>query len=359
MGAPLEPLQCGWSILAKVPLKVKHYFQLFIAFSLFFCYTCYQNVREGVIMKRLCCLLAVFGLILGLTGCKNTMPVQKTVFAMDTVMDLQLWGSGAENAADSLTSLLRELDSTWSAAKEDSLISQLNRNETVSLTDDASRLLEAVQKLSDRTDGAFDPQMLSVSRAWGFYEQEYRIPTEEEISLALSDPQWDLGAALKGYTGDRAVALLENSNVDCAILNLGGNIQTYGQKADKTPWQIGIQDPRGSDYVGILSVVGTCAVVTSGDYQRFFEKDGIRYHHIMNPETGKPADSGLASVTVICRNGLTADALSTALFVMGLEKGTQLWRESNDFEAVFITTEGEIYATQGAALSGCEYEVIG
>ncbi|MBR4109597.1 MAG: FAD:protein FMN transferase [Oscillospiraceae bacterium] len=309
-------------------------------------------------MKRLLCLLAVWGLILGLAGCKNTKPVQKTVFAMDTVMDLQIWGADAEAAAERIASLLTDLDRTWSAAKEESLIGQLNRGKDIALTEEQSQLLTRVQQLSEHTSGAFDPQMLSVSRAWGFYEKEYRIPTEEEISLALSDPKWDLGAALKGYAGDRAVALLENSNVDCAILNLGGNIQTYGQKADKTPWQIGIQNPGGSDYVGILSVVGTCAVVTSGDYQRYFEKDGIRYHHIMDPETGCPADSGLASVTVICRNGLTADALSTALFVMGLEKGTELWRQSNDFEAVFITTEGEIYATAGAALSGCEYEVI-
>lgn len=310
-------------------------------------------------MKRLLCLLAVLGLIFSLAGCKNTKPVQKTLFAMDTVMDLQIWGSGAEDATERLTSLLTELDSTWSAAKDSSLLSQLNKNETISLTDAQSQLLEAVQKLSKDTGGAFNPQMLSVSRAWGFYEGEFRVPTAEEISAALSDPKWDLGAALKGYAGDRAVALLENADVACAILNLGGNIQTYGQKADGTPWQIGIQDPRGSDYLGILSVVGTCAVVTSGDYQRYFEKDGVRYHHILDPETGAPANSGLASVTVICKNGLTADALSTALFVMGLEKGAEFWRQSGGFEAVFVTSEGGIYATGGAALSGCEYEVIG
>ena len=171
-------------------------------------------------MKRLCCLLTVFGLILGLAGCKNTKPVQKTVFAMDTVMDLQIWGADAEAAAERIASLLTDLDRTWSAAKEESLIGQLNRGKDIALTEEQSQLLTRVQQLSEHTSGAFDPQMLSVSRAWGFYEKEYRIPTEEEISLALSDPKWDLGAALKGYAGDRAVALLENSNVDCAILNL-------------------------------------------------------------------------------------------------------------------------------------------
>lgn len=310
-------------------------------------------------MKRLFCLLSVFCLIFGLAGCKHTKPVQKTVFAMDTVMDLQLWGEGSEQAALDIASLLTELDNTWSAAKEDSLIGKLNGNKDVTLTEEQSRLLEKVQTLSKYTGGAFDPKMLSVSRAWGFYEEEYRIPTQAEIKAALSDPKWDLGAALKGYAGDRAVAILEETKVSCAILNLGGNIQTYGKKADGTPWQIGIQDPRGNDYVGILSVVGTAAVVTSGDYQRYFEEGGIRYHHIMDPKTGSPADSGLVSVTVICKNGLTADALSTAMFVMGLEKGTELWQQSDNFEAVFITADGTIYATEGAALSGCEYEVIG
>ncbi len=310
-------------------------------------------------MKRLLCLLTVFVLLLSLAGCENTKPVQKTVFAMDTVMDLQIWGADAQACAESIASLLTELDNTWSAAKEDSLIGQLNAGKEVTLTEEQSRLLERAEQLSEDTGGAFDPKMLSVSRAWGFYEKEYRIPAQAEITAALSDPKWDLGAALKGYAGDRAVALLENTDAQCAILNLGGNIHTYGQKANGTPWQIGIQNPWGNDSVCTLSVEGTCAVVTSGDYQRYFEKDGIRYHHIMDPETGAPATSGLASVTVICKNGLTADALSTALFVMGLEESIAFWQESlYPFNAVFITTDGEVYATAGANLSGCEYKEI-
>ncbi len=299
-----------------------------------------------------------FGLLLlMLSGCAGEECAEAEIFCMDTVMSLKIWGP--EEALPACTEALYQLQSTWSATQEESLICRLNRGEAVKLSAGEQALLDAVERLRQRTGGAFDPRLGALCKAWGFYGQNYRVPDAQELALALQEDQWDMGASIKGYAGDVLVALLQDLGAERAMLNMGGNVQTLGSKADGTPWRIAVQDPfGGSDYACVLSVSGTWAVVTSGDYQRCFEENGVKYHHILNPETGYPADSGLASVTVICREGLTADALSTALFVLGLEEGSRLWRESGDFEAVFILRDGSIYATEGAGISGCAYEVI-
>ena len=307
-------------------------------------------------MKRIISVFLICILLCLCAGCEAHS--QETVYAMNTVMDLQVWGKEAETGLSQVKALLQELEQDWSANLETSKLSALNRGEEIALTEEETALLIRMEELSACTDGAFDPRLLAVSRLWGFGTENAGVPDNAEIILALIRHEWDLGAALKGYAGQQAVKLLQELDVERGLLNLGGNIQTYGQKADGTPWKIGIQNPDGGDYLGIVSVTGTMSVVTSGDYQRYFEKDGVRYHHIIDPTTGMPADSGLRSVTVICSDGLTADALSTALFVMGLEQGAEFWRQSDDFEAVFITAQGKVYATEGAALSGCEFEVI-
>ena len=307
-------------------------------------------------MKRLFALILALSLLL--CGCESK-PLEQTFFSMNTVMHFRIWGKDSDVGYGRMITKLQNLESSWSAVSEDSILWQLNNhNHLFQLEPGQAALLAKAEALSRRTDGAFNPMLRTLSEAWGFYDEQYRVPTQEEINDALSDPHWDLGGALKGFAGQKCVDLLSDLKIDRALLNLGGNVQTYGSKPDGTPWKVGIQNPDGGDYVGIVSVTGTMAVVTSGDYQRYFEKDGVRYHHILDPETGYPADSGLRSVTVISADGLTADCLSTALFVMGLERGSSFWRESDDFEAVFITADGSIYATEGVSLSECSYEVI-
>ena len=313
-------------------------------------------IKDVIAMKRLVIFLLLVLLLFGCTPQEKK--VQEFVFCMDTVMELTVWGTEGETAVREMSALLYELERTWSATNEDSLISAYNAGEMITDTE-AKLLLDRVKMLSERTEGAFDPTLYAVTRAWGFPTDEYKVPSDIELAAAIAEDVWDLGAAMKGYAGDRMVSLLESYDVDRAMLNLGGNVQTYGEKPDGSPWVIAIQNPDlAEDHLGTVSVTGTMSVVTSGDYQRYFELDGVRYHHILNPETGRPADSGLRSVTVICRNGLTADVLSTALFVMGLEDAADLWRVSDDFEAVFVTDDGKIYATEGVELSGCVFEVI-
>lgn len=307
-------------------------------------------------MKKLLCVLFA---MLFLAGCVPKTPkAQRDIFAMDTLMNLQLWGDDADAATEDVEAMLHHLEERWSVTREGSITTGLNRGIRPEMTPQELALLDEVEELYLRTGGAFNPYLGEVSRLWGFYDKNYRVPSSEERDLAIQAGMLDMGAALKGYAGDMAVEILEAMDVDRAILNLGGNIQTFGNKPKGEPWQIGIADPIRGGTLGVVTVEGTMSIVTSGSYQRYFDLDGVRYHHIMDGATGAPADSGLVSVTVISRSGLTADALSTALFVMGLEEAADFWRQSDDFEAVFVLADGAVYATAGASLSGCEYQEI-
>lgn len=303
-------------------------------------------------MKRLCCIVLMLALLSGCAGQEKHS--SETVFAMDTVMDLQVWGKDSQEALSQLKQELTFLENTWSATKEDSFIGRLNAGGAVA-TEDEHALLQQAETLSARTNGAFDPRLGGYVAAWGFYDKQYRVPTETELQQVPK--QWDLGGIIKGYAGNRLTEILDTLDINRAILNLGGNVQTYGEKPDSAPWNIAIQNPEGGT-LGTVSVRGTMAVVTSGDYQRCFEENGKRYHHILDPETGSPAESDLTSVTVICPDGTLADALSTALFVMGREEAIAHWREYGDFGMVLLAKDGKIYATENVTLTDCEYEVI-
>jgi thiamine biosynthesis lipoprotein len=209
--------------------------------------------------------------------------------------------------------------------------------------------------------------MYPIVRAWGFTTGDYRVPEDDEISALMENVGYDkitldrdtvtlapgmeidLGSTAKGYAGRRVAELLRDSGVTSALLNLGGNIQTVGPKPDGSPWRIAVQDPQSDGQLGTLSVTDM-AVVTSGGYERYFEENGETFWHIMDPATGRPAKSGLISVTIVGSDGLLCDGLSTALFVMGAEKGAELWRQRGDFEAIMVTEDGDILITAG--LSG-------
>ena len=217
-----------------------------------------------------------------------------------------------------------------------------------------------------QTDGALDISIYPIVKAWGFTTGDYQVPDESTIQSLLpmvdytkvefdkttgnvtipSGMTIDLGSIAKGYAGQQSAQYLRDNGVKSALLNLGGNVQTIGSKPDGSPWKVGIKDPNGDTPMMVLSITDQ-AVITSGEYERYFEQDGHTYWHIMDPATGHPADSGLCSVTIVGDDGGTCDALSTSLFVMGLEKAADFWGKSNDFEAVFVTDSGEVYITEG------------
>ena len=323
-------------------------------------------------MRRsaLCGLLA--GLCL-LAGCERAPePRQFTTFAMDTVMSFTLCGTEGQTM-DQVQSLLAgeaaALDRLLSATREDSDVSRINRAQgsPVTVAGDTAAVLEGALELCALTGGALDITAYPALRAWGFTQEAHRVPAPEELEALAAAIDYtavelegdrvtlpagmelDLGAAAKGWAGDRLAERVRGNGVPSALLDLGqSTIVAVGAKPDGSPWRVGIRDPRGEDFFAVLELEDQ-AVGTSGGYQRYFEADGAVYWHILDPETAAPARSGLASVTVVSPSALVCDGLSTALFVMGLEEGARFWRDHPEleFEAVFVTQEGEIYRTAG------------
>lgn len=315
--------------------------------------------------------ITVFSLLIAvlfLTSCTpNNELRQKSFFAMDTYITVEAYGNNAEAALNSTQEKIIFLERLWSVTDENSEIYSVNHSNgnAVELSDETAELLSFALNISAETDGALDCTLYPVLTRWGFTTGEYQVPDDKTLSELLENTgyekvqingncvtvpqgmQLDLGAVGKGYAGDLAAEVLRESGVGSALLNLGGNIHAIGSKSDGTPWRIGLRSPFGEGSFATIEISDR-AVITSGGYERYFtDKDGREYHHILNPETGKPAQSGLVSVTIIGSEGWLCDGLSTAVFVMGLNKAEQLWRQRNDFEMVLVADNGKIYITEG------------
>ena len=304
-------------------------------------------------VKRLF-VLWLAALCLG-AGCAGPRPAERVFFAMDTVMTLRLYGGGGEQLLDAVEGQVRELEGLLSVTGPDSEIYALNHGGAAELSSETEELLARALELCARTGGALDISIYPVLRAWGFTTGEYAVPSGDELAALLplvdytkveldgsaaclpNGMEIDLGSVAKGYAGDTLAADLKQNGVTSALLDLGGSIQTVGAKPDGSPWRVAVRDPEGEGSVGVVSVTDR-AVVTSG---------GSRYWHILDPGTGKPARNGLASVTVVGESGLVCDALSTALFVMGLDGALDHWRQHQDFEAIFVSEDGSVTVTAG------------
>ena len=325
-----------------------------------------------MVKTRIWTAALVLGLLLSLpAGCQvEDVEKESRIFAMDTVMTLTYYGQDRESGREALeegVAAVYELEDLLSATAPDSEISALNEAGQAHLSPDTAQLLSAALELCALTGGALDITAYPAVEAWGFTTGEYRVPNQAELEelgdridytqvsldqegASLPDGmKLDLGAVAKGYTADRLAKLAQERGITSALLDLGqSTILALGAKPDGSPWRIGIQDPQGEGYLGVLELEGQ-AMGTSGGYQRYFERDGVRYWHIIDPATAAPARSGLLSVTVVSPSGLACDGLSTALFVMGLERGTQFWRDHPEleFEALFILEDGSLALTSG------------
>ena len=295
----------------------------------------------------------------------------KDLFAMDTYMTLTAYGEHAQEAVDKAAERVEALDALLSTGNENSEIYQLNQNGEATLSEEGGYLVERALELYKKTEGAFDIAIYPVMQAWGFPTQDYHVPDDDTLKekLALADAskvnydkdtrkiffdqdgmEIDLGGIAKGYTSSQIMQIYQDCGVTSGLVNLGGNVQALGCKTDCSKWRVAIQSPDDTEeYLGILEIEDQ-AVITSGGYERYFEEDGVTYHHIIDPATGYPADSGLISVTIVSDDGTLADGLSTSLFIMGEEKAAQFWRENSDeFEAIMETSDGELYVTEGIA----------
>ncbi|MGM9937892.1 MAG: FAD:protein FMN transferase [Candidatus Ornithomonoglobus sp.] len=302
----------------------------------------------------------------------------KTIYAMDTVMTLKLYGDSAVKALDDAEKEIKRLDGALRRGSEDSEIYKVNEAKGAEVSMDTAALIKAALDICVSTDGAFDISIAPVMDLWGFYTKDFRVPSDGELSQTLTEvgyenisfdgnriclsnnSQLDLGGIAKGYLSERIIKIFRDNGAESGIISLGGNVQTLGTKPDGSTWKVAIQDPDNDTYIGSVAVSDK-SVVTSGGYQRFFEQDGVIYHHIIDPETGYPAQSGLKSVSIISKNGTLGDGLSTALFVMGLDKAMEYWRANEGFDVIFVTDDGGIYITDGLQdifESEYEYSVI-
>lgn len=291
----------------------------------------------------------------------------RQLFAMDTVMSLEASGKNAQEAVDAAVEEIHRLDALFSTGNENSEISILNRQGEGDVSEDTLAVIQEGLRLHEQTDGLFDMTVYPLMELWGFTDQQYHVPGREELEevLPLVDAsrievsgrhvtlgegqQIDLGGIAKGFTSQRMMEIYEDYGIESGLVSLGGNIQVLGTRPDGSKWNIGIRNPWEEQEEALAGVrVRDRAVITSGGYERYFEEDGNTYIHILDPKTGYPADGDLVSVSVISGDGMLADALSTSLYLMGLEKACDYWEEHyGEFDMVLIAEDGGIYITEG------------
>ena len=290
--------------------------------------------------------------------------IKRSQILLGTIVEIQIKDADKEKAASSIGKAFAEIkriDDLFSTYKEESPVWKINNsNDTIFTVDnEIYNLMVISDSLWKISNGAFDVSLNNLITAWEFDCDSPSLPGDNKILTALNKSSWqninltgsnsfkrknnvelDFGAIAKGYAVDKAIFVLKENKIDNALINAGGDIKTIGDD-----WMVGIQHPRNRNQIMGKVNPGNMSVATSGDYEKYFMFNGKRYHHILNPETGYPADS-LISVTVISRDCTTADALATAVFVLGPAAGKKLIEQLPNTEAMMIDNEmNKIYSS--------------
>ncbi|MBU3144187.1 FAD:protein FMN transferase [Clostridium sp. CF012] len=327
-------------------------------------------------IKKILALGLCMILIIPMVACtKQDQKIDKKAIKMDTVMHLIAYGSKAEKAIEAAYTRVDEIEQMASSSISTSDVNKINNaagKDYVKVHPEIIKIIKTSLEYSKITDGYFDITVSPLIKLWGIGTKDERVPTASEIkeklavvnykdisinesnsSVKLMKPGMsiDLGGVAKGFTADEVVKVFKKYKIKSAIINLGGSsIYTLGEKPDKTLWSIGVQHPRKERnvaYTGIIKMSQN-ALSTSGDYERFFIKDGKRYHHILNPYTGYPADAGVMSDTIIIDSSnpdcnMLADILTKVTFVSGVDKGLKIIDSIPGVSCLVVTTDNKVY----------------
>lgn len=323
-----------------------------------------KKVRNVII-----CMGISVSLFLNGCGLKQEEPFTNIDLAMATVINQTVYSK--EDVTKNVMDILTDIENnTLSWRVESSEIAKVNAgagNGVVAVSDELKQYIQTAIDVANNSDGALDITIGKLTRLWNIEGENPTVPPDEEIQKLLADVDFrklsvtpegvsiprdssiDLGAVGKGIACDKVKEYFDTQkDIKGAVISVGGSILVYGTKPDKTNWKVGITDPRGEQgtVFAALSLDKECFVSTSGDYEKYFIQDEKRYHHILDPKTGYPSESGLISVTIVCDSGIMSDCLSTACFVLGYEKSLPLLEKYNA-EAVFVDTNKNVIVTEG------------
>lgn len=317
-------------------------------------------------------------IILLLSGCTNNKvpiePLSRTAFMMDTVMTIRIFDKDNKKVLDKAYERLEEIENKMSATIESSEVNKINNNagiEPVQVSSDTYFVLKSAKEHAEISMGAYEPTIGPLVKLWNIQTEDVNrdwIPDYEDIEetqllvdyknlellennmvfLKEKNMRLDLGGIVKGYATDEVRRVLHENGVNIAIIDLGGNIYAHGIKAEDTPWNIGVQNPweHTGDPLGVIKIEDQ-SIVTSGDYERFFNLGGEKYHHIIDAKTGYPSNNEVTGVTIIADRSIDGDALSTTMFVLGVNKGMELANSIEGIDVIFITKDRSIYLSSG------------